>query len=153
MIQTTEQDVVFSGHGAVLPAEGIVTRVPSGVEFYTFGPPGTTITDHLGQMLEGGLPIRNLFIISPKTNQRSPLQPSVYTDKSGSIPNLLLESPRKLDIGGKGVVPHIIGVEKVTSLHDLWQRLKPFIKSGKTLRVFWGACSYITQDDPEVDAE
>ena len=31
MIQTTKNDVVFSGHGAVLPEAGRVTRVPYGV--------------------------------------------------------------------------------------------------------------------------
>ena len=54
MIQTTKHDVVFSGHGAVLPEAGRVTRVPYGVEFYMFGPPCITITDALGQKLEGG---------------------------------------------------------------------------------------------------
>lgn len=38
MFQTTKDDIIFSGHGAALPNNGRVTRVPYGVEFYMFGP-------------------------------------------------------------------------------------------------------------------
>ena len=127
--------------------------MPYGVEFYMFGPPGTTITDNLGQMLEGGINITTLFITSPKTGDRIPLEPTVFKNGGGSIPNLLLAAPRQINVGGYGVVPHIIGVETPTHIQDLWPRLKPFIKSGQTLRVFWGACSTIGADDPEADGE
>lgn len=153
MFQTTKDDVIFSGHGATLPEKGQVTHVPYGVEFYMFGPPGTTITDNLGQMLEGGINITTLFITSPKTGDRIPLEPTVFKNGGGSIPNLLLAAPRQINVGGYGVVPHIIGVETPTHIQDLWPRLKPFIKSGQTLRVFWGACSTIGADDPEADGE
>ena len=138
MIQTTKDDVVLSGHGSSLPEAGRVTRVPEGVEFYMMGPPGTTITDDLGQKLEGGIYISSLYISSPITKTKSSIKPTIVTSASGSIPNLALSAPRKLKIGGKGVVPHIIGVEEKTHLHDLWARVRPFIKPGKTLRVYWG---------------
>ena len=153
MIQTTKNDVVFSGHGAVLPEAGRVTRVPNGVEFYMFGPPGITITDALGQKLEGGIAISRLFITSPRTGSPSPLQPTIVTEASGAIPNLRLSAPRQLAIGGQGVVPHIIGVEAETDLTTLWQRLTPFRKQGQTLRVFWAACTSMGQTDPVVDGE
>ena len=134
MFQTTNEDVIFSGHGATLPEKGRLTRVPEGVEFIMFGPPGTCITDNLGQMLEGGIYISNLFIISPKTQDRSPLSANKLTYASGGIPNLLLSEPRNINVGGQGVVPHIIGVETPTHLQDLWKRLKPFKKDGKIIR-------------------
>ena len=65
MFQTTSDDIVLSGHGATLPQSAGVTKVPNGVEFITFGPPGSSITDQLGQMLEGGHYISNLFVTSP----------------------------------------------------------------------------------------
>ena len=153
MLQTTRDDVIFSGHGCTLPEKGQVTRVPLGVEFYMMGPPGVTLTDHLGQMLEGGLYITTLFITSPKTGGRSPLQPVVRRYQDGAIPNLALDAPRDIDVGGQGVVPHIIGVEAFTSLQDLWPRLKPFIKPNHTIRVFWGSCTSLGADGPEVDGE
>ena len=114
MFQTTKDDVIFSGHGTSWPEAGRVTRVPYGVQFIMFGPPGTRITDDLGQMLEAGLYISKLFIRSPKTGGKSPIVPSVFTAESGSIPNVSLKAPRNLDIGGAGIVPHIVGVEEET---------------------------------------
>lgn len=153
MFQTTSDDVIFSGHGVTLPAAGRITRVPEGVDFYMFGPPGVSMTDKLGQMLEGGIYISNLFITSPKTRERTALKPTVLTSDSGSIPNLGLIAPRNLKIAGMGVVPHIIGVEANTHLHDLWQRLKPFLQPNRKIRVIWGACSSIGSSDPSVDGE
>ncbi|MGC6536102.1 MAG: putative adhesin [Candidatus Puniceispirillaceae bacterium] len=153
MFQTTSDDVVLSGHGATLPQNARTTKVPNGVEFITFGPPGSSITDQLGQMLEGGIYISNLFVTSPETNERSPLTPSAFTAASGDIPNLLLSGPRDIEIAGMGAVPHIIGVEADTHLGNLWQRVKPFIKPNRTVRVIWAACSSLGVDDPSVDGE
>ena len=153
MFQTTSNDVVLSGHGATLPQNVRTTRVPNGVEFITFGPPGSSITDRLGQMLEGGTYISNLFVTSPRTNERSPLTPSIFTPASGNIPNLLLSGPRGIQVAGMGAVPHIIGVEAKTHLNDLWARITPFIKPNKTVRVIWAACSSISANDPTVDGE
>ena len=77
MIQTTKHDVVFSGHGAVLPEAGRVTRVPYGVEFYMFGPPGITITDALGQKLEGVLPSRAYSSLRRAQALRHPYSPQL----------------------------------------------------------------------------
>lgn len=153
MFQTTKDDVIFSGHGATLPEKGRLTHVPEGVEFIMFGPPGTCVTDNLGQMLEGGIYISNLFITSPKTKGRSSLSATKLTYASGGIPNLILAQPRDINVGGQGVVPHIIGVETPTHLQDLWPRLKPFRKAGKILRVIWAACSTIRNTDPTADGE
>lgn len=153
MFQTTTDDLILSGHGATLPDEHRETRLPVGVEFVMFGPPGTSITDNLGQMLEGGTYISNMFYISPKTGDRSPITPTILTSASGPIPNLSLSAPRDIEVGGMGVVPHIIGVEADTHLDDLWQRVKPFIKENKTLRVIWGACSSLGYEDPVADGE
>ena len=121
LIQNTKDDVVFSGHGSTLTPAGKVTRVPSGVEFYLLAPPGAGITDRLGQALERGERITSLYIRSKMTMEFSPHRYAVYTDASGDIPNMALHPPRGLDISGT-VVPHIIGVEGITDLHDLWAR-------------------------------
>ena len=149
MFQTTADDIIFSGHGVTIPEAGRVTRVPYNVEFYMFGPPGTCLSDNLGQLLEGGVFIHDLFIESHKTDSKVPLKPTILTFDYGSIPNLILHPPRDLNIGGMGVVPHLIGVEEPTHLQDLWQRLKPFQKPNKTLRVIWAACgSMSSKDEP-----
>ena len=148
MFQTTQQDVILSGHGSTFPDKHKVTKVPDGVEFCMFGPPGTSITDNLGQMLEGGVYIRRIYLTSPKSGEEIELKPSVYTAKSGDIPNLMLHAPRGIAVGGQGVVPHVIGVEKATHLHDLWPRLKPFLRKGEVLRVIWAACSTLGTEDP-----
>ncbi len=140
LIQTTKDDVVFSGHGSTLPPAGKVTRVPSGVEFYLLAPPGAGITDRLGQALERGERITSLYIRSKMTMEFSPHRYAVYTDASGDISNMALHPPRGLDISGT-VVPHIIGVERITDLHDLWARARPFIDPRGTTRIFWAACS------------
>ena len=151
MFQTTADDVILSGHGATLPQDQRMTTVPDGVEFIMFGPPDSSITDQLGQMLEGGVYISDLFVTSPKTGDRSPLTPTVLTAASGNIPNLLLSGPRDIEVAGMGAVPHIIGVEADTHLDDLWRRVRPFIKQNKILRVIWAACSSLGVDDPSVD--
>ena len=84
LIQTTRDDVVFSGHGSTLPAAGKVTRVPAGVEFYLLAPPGAAITNRLGQALERGERITELFIRSGVTKQFSPHRHVVYTSATGS---------------------------------------------------------------------
>lgn len=153
MFQTTSDDVIFSGHGETLLTAGHVTRVPEGVEFYMFGPPGVSITDKLGQKLEGRIRISKLFITSPKTGKKTALTPTVLTSDSGSIPNLGLLAPRNINIAGMGVVPHIIGVEANTHLHDLWPRVKPFLQPNRKIRVIWAACSTIGSNDPTVDGQ
>ena len=151
LIQTNGDDVVFSGHGSTMPPAGKVTRVPSGVEFYLLGPPGASITNRLGNALEAGDRITELFIRSGMTDEFSPHRYKVYTSKSGDVPNMVLHPPRGLDLSGK-IVPHIIGVEKNTDLHDLWARAKPFINPRATTRIFWAACSNLRGGDkPVVD--
>lgn len=153
MIQTTADDVVFSGHGNTLPEAGQVTRVPYGMELILLGPPGSQITDHLGQLLEGGVPIYRLFIKSRMTGEASTVIHTVHTAETGSVPNLVLNPPRDLNIGGLGVVPHVIGVETPTSMHDLWPRARTFMKPGRTLRVFWAACHSIEKEIRLIDGE
>ena len=140
LIQTTSDDIVFSGHGSSLPAAGKVTRVPAGVEFYLLAPPGAGITNRLGQALERGERITTLYIQSKVTREFSPHRYAVYTSETGDIPNMVLHPPRGLEISGE-IVPHLIGVERETDLHDLWARAKPFIKPRAITRVFWAACS------------
>ena len=155
MFQSTKDDVVFAGHGATLLGQGHETRVPEDVEFYIFGPPGTALADHVQRMLEGGVSIRRLYMLSPKTGATSTIKPTVYTHKSGPIPDLILGDSHKIKLGQKGVVPHIIGVDHPTRLHDMWPLLTPFKRSGRTLRVMWAACS--TMGDvsvaPKIHAE
>lgn len=90
-------------------------------------------------------------MVSDKTDTRSPLRPSVYKADYGDIPNLILEGPRQLNVGGQGVVPHVIGVEAPTHLHDLWSRIKPFQKPNETIRVIWAACSVMGNESPLAD--
>jgi hypothetical protein len=142
LIQTVRDDVVFSGHGSTLPAAGKVTRVPAGVEFYLLAPPGAGITNRLGQALERGERITELYIRSSVTKQFSPHRHAVYTSATGDVPNMALQPPRGLDISGN-IVPHVIGVERNTDLHDLWARARPFIDPRGTTRVFWAECSSI----------
>ena len=155
MFQTTKDDVIFSGHGATDLGRGHETRVPEGVELYMFGPPGTALADHVQRMLEGGVLIRRLYLISPKTKEKSTIEPAVFTSRSGAIPDLILGDSHNTKIGQKGVVPHIIGVDHPTRLHDMWSLLTPFIKPGRTLRVMWAACSITGElsDTPKVHGE
>ena len=112
LIQTVRDDVVFSGHGSTLPAAGKVTRVPAGVEFYLLAPPGAGITNRLGQALERGERITELYIRSSVTKQFSPHRHAVYTSATGDIPNMALHPPRGLDISSN-MVPHVIGVDAI----------------------------------------
>lgn len=155
MFQTTKDDVVFAGHGATIVGRGHETHVPEGVEFYMFGPPGTALASHLQRMLEGGVLIRRLYLLSPKTRETSTIEPAVFTHQSGAIPDLILGDSHKIKLGQKGVVPHIIGVDHPTRLHDMWPLLTPFIKPGRTLRVVWAACSLTGElkDSPKVHGE
>lgn len=154
MFQTTRNDVVFSGHGSNLPRDAKLTRVPPEVEFITFGPPGSVMTENLGQLQKGGQAITKIFIISPVTNEKTYIQATSYKFESGDIPNLALWPPRDLEIAGKGAVPHIIVVEAETHLADLWPRLRPFRKRGQTLRVIWSACAALDQNSNQlVDGE
>lgn len=145
-IQTTKDDVVFSGHGISRLANKRVTRVPEGVEFHLIAPPGASISDPLGHALEIGEYIKTLYLQSHITEEYSPHEYSTYTSKSGDVPNLVLFPPRDLDIFGN-IVPHLIGVEEPTNLHDLWARIHKFIVRNQTIRVFWAACSALNSND------
>ena len=143
MFQTTEDDVLFHGHGATILGRGNETRVPKGVDFYTFGPPGTSMTGNLSDMLVGGQLIRQIYLSSPKSKDTVNIEPTVYTYESGPIPGLILDGSEQTRLGQKGIVPHIIGVNDLTNLHDMWPLLDPFKKPGQRLRVIWTACSTI----------
>lgn len=137
-IQATSNDVVMSGHGS-FEFKG-ETLVPEGIEFCVLAPLGASISDSLGQMIESGSQIKKLGLKSKSTNDLINVQQQTYN--AGDVaPNYILHAPRGIII--KPGIPHIIGVEKSTELSDLWIRVQPFIKPGKTIKVFWAACSAI----------
>ena len=79
-----------------------MTRVPYGVEFYMFGPPGITITDALGQKLKGVLPSRAYHHLA--AHRLSVTLTADYCHRGfGGDTNLRLSAPRQLAIGGQGV--------------------------------------------------
>lgn len=138
-IQTTGDDVIFSGHGAYR-YDG-ETTVPAGVEFWLLAPPGASIADSTGQALEDMKKISMLGIKKTGDDILINNTPIVYS--AGSlVPNYVLQAPRGIVIKPGG--PHILGVESDTKLSDLWIRVQPFIKSGKTIRCYWAACTAIT---------
>lgn len=149
-LQLTSNDIILSGHGCTMPTKGQVTRVPYGIDFYLLAPPGCSISDKFGHALETGAAINGQKIVSPGQRSEAEYEPVIYTASSGDVPNLLLCAPRDedaagnvsnvLDISGK-IVPHLIGVERDTHLGDLWSRIKPLLKPGTRMRVFWGACA------------
>lgn len=105
------------------------------------GSPAASVSNDLCQAVENGSAIPGLQIVSPVTKDKSPTQPSIY--KSGqSCPNYVL-----YPIDGswlKPGIPHLIGVSEKTYLSDLWQRVIPLTTSGKTINVYWAACTSLT---------
>lgn len=146
-IQTTALDVVVSGHGSVDLNDNGTTRVPVGAEFILLAPPGATITDHLGGKLEKGEYIDQLYL-SNASGSVIHHEPSRYNQRQ-VIPNLVLHPPRDLNLGSG--VPHMMGVEAVTPIRDLFPRLEPFrseaLKHGQVLKVYFAACSALTPND------
>jgi hypothetical protein len=53
-IQATKDDVVLSGHGAVDVGTG-ETAIPGGFELVVLAPPGASISDRLGGLIERGV--------------------------------------------------------------------------------------------------
>ena len=136
-IQATKDDVVFSGHGAIEAGQGNTT-VPKGVKFVVLAPPAASVSNDLCQAVENGSAISGLLIVSPTTKEKSPTNPLIYQAGS-SCPNYVLHpiNPGWL----KPRVPHLMGVTQKTPLSDLWNRVTPFIKDGKTITVYWAACT------------
>ncbi|MGZ5006496.1 MAG: putative adhesin [Methylobacter sp.] len=138
-IQTTGDDVIFSGHGAY-QFDG-ETTVPAGVEFWLLSPPGASIADSTGQALEDMTKINKLGIKNVGSDILINNTPIVYRAGS-SAPDYILQAPRGIVIKPGG--PHILGVESDTKLSDLWARVQPFIKPGQTIRCYWAACTALT---------
>ncbi|HYS65152.1 MAG TPA: hypothetical protein VEN30_15285 [Paraburkholderia sp.] len=150
MIKATEIDWVISGHGSTLTStQPPTTRVPAGMRLVLLAPPGTALTNRLGNALERGTAIDHVVL---RQNGRSNAhEPATYA-AGADVPNLTLHfiAPRDIAAGG---VPHIIGVAQDTTLDSLWSRIIPV--QGKTVSVFWAACSNIdgTSGTPVVDLD
>ena len=139
-IQTTGEDVMLSGHGSYDSRHG-ETQVPEGVEFRVVAPLGASIADSLGQALEDMQPINYLGLKNPGSNDLISV-PAVTVYRAGSMaPDYTLHAPRGIVIKPGG--PHVLGVEADTQLSALWIRVAPFLKPGKTVRVYWAACTAI----------
>jgi hypothetical protein len=135
-IQATKNDVVLSGHGSVEIGGG-ETVVPGGFELVVLAPPGASISDRLGGMIERGEKVKQ-FKLPTGASGAIDFKPVVY--KAGQkAPNYVLHPPRGLVL--KPGVPHMIGVEAETSLEELWKRVKVFSRPGKVTKVFWCACA------------
>ena len=137
-IQATKDDVVLSGHGEVELGSG-ETTVPGGFELVVLAPPGASISDHLGGMIERGETVKQLKIPTGKGGPVS-FEPIVYP-AGKKAPNYVLHPPRGLAL--KPGVPHMLGVEAATPLDKLWERVKVFTRAGKVTRVYWCACAAI----------
>ena len=135
-IQATKHDVVLSGHGAVEVGKG-ETTVPAGFELVVLAPPGATISDRLGGLIENGKSVGALKL-STGTGGVVEFKPVVY-GSGKSCPNYVLSAPRGLAL--KPGVPHMLGVEGKTELSSLWQRVEVFRRVGETTRVYWCACA------------
>lgn len=135
-IQATKNDVVLSGHGSVEVGTG-ETTVPGGFELVVLAPPGASISDRLGGMIERGEKVKKLKLPTG-TGSMIDFKPVVY--KAGQrAPNYVLHPPRGLAL--RPGVPHMLGVETATTLNDLWARVITFHRPGKTTRCFWCACA------------
>jgi Putative adhesin Stv domain len=147
-IQATKDDVVLSGHGAVDVGSG-ETAVPGGFELVVLAPPGASISDRLGGMIERGEKVNKLKLPT-KASGSIDFEPIVYAaDKMA--PNYILYPPTGLVL--KPGVPHMLGVAKATPLSELWVRIKTFNRTGQVTRCFWCACAAITgATNPTVDA-
>ena len=135
-IQATKDDVVLSGHGSVELGTG-ETSVPGGFELVVLAPPGASISDRLGGMIESGKSVSKLKLATG-TGGMVEFQPVVYA-AGKSCPNYVLHAPRGLAL--RPGVPHMLGVEKATPLSELWARVRTFSRDGKVTRVYWCACA------------
>lgn len=138
MIQATKNDVVLSGHGEVELGGG-ETTVPGGFELVVLAPPGASISDRLGGMMERGEKVNKLKLPTG-TGGLIDFQPIVYP-AGKKAPNYVLHPPRGLAL--RPGVPHMLGVEAPTKLDQLWKRVTVFNQAGKVTRVFWCACAAI----------
>lgn len=139
-IQTTEDDVVLSGHGSLSLNEQGETLVPEGVELWLLSPPGASIADATGQALENTTLITKLGMKSPGNDVLSNTTPIRYT-QGQSVPDYTLHPPRGIVLKPGG--PHLLGVEQATPLSALWPRVVVFVKPGRTTKVWWAACTAI----------
>lgn len=135
-IQANKDDVVLSGHGEVEIGGG-ETTVPGGFELVVMAPPGASISDRLGGMIERGEKIKNLKLPTGAGGMAN-FDPVVYP-AGKKAPNYVLHPPRGLAL--KPGVPHMLGVEEATTLEKLWDRVKVFARPGKVTRVYWCACA------------
>ena len=147
-IQATKDDVVLSGHGAVDVGTG-ETAIPGGFELVVLAPPGASISDRLGGMIERGEKVNKLKLPT-RASGNIDFDPIVYS--AGKMaPNYVLYPPTGLVL--KPGVPHMIGVAKATPLSELWVRIKVFYRTGQVTRCFWCACAAIQgATNPTVDA-
>lgn len=137
-IQTTGDDVIFSGHGEY--KFGGETTVPQGVELWLLAPPAASIADSTGQALENMSKISMLGLKNQHSDVLITVTPSLY-QAGQKVPDYVLQAPDGIHLKPGG--PHLVGVLKDTNLSDLWQRLTPFHKKGKVIRCFWAACTAI----------
>jgi hypothetical protein len=138
-LQTTGNDVIFSGHGA-LPSSTATTTVPAGVEMWFLSPPGASIADPTGQALESMTKITKLGLLNQGSTVLVPSPPTRYA-AGQQVPDYTLYPPNGIVLKPGG--PHLLGVTEATRLSALWPRLAPFLKPGQTLRCFWAACTAI----------
>jgi len=138
-LQTTGNDAIFSGHGALTNTTA-TTTVPPGVEMWFLSPPGASIADPTGQALENMTKITKLGLLNPGSTVLIPAPPTRYA-AGQQVPDYTLYAPNGLVLKPGG--PHLLGVTQATLLSALWPRLAPFIKPGQTLRCFWAACTEI----------
>src|SRR6266702_5089205 len=88
MIKATEIDWVISGHGSTLTStQPPTTRVPAGMRLLLLAPPGTALTNRLGNALERGTAIDHVVL---RQNGRSNAhEPATYA-AGADVPNLTL---------------------------------------------------------------
>src|SRR5512134_923786 len=122
-IQATKDDVVLSGHGEVELGGG-ETTVPGGFELVVLAPPGASISDRLGGMIERGEMVKKLKLPTG-AGSLIDFEPMVYP-AGKKAPNYVLHPPRGLALNPG--VPHMLGVEAATPLEKLWDRVKVFTR-------------------------
>jgi Putative adhesin Stv domain len=92
-IQATKDDVVLSGHGAVDVGTG-ETAIPGGFELVVLAPPGASISDRLGGMIERGEKVNKLKLPT-RASGNIDFDPIVYS--AGKMaPNYVLYPPTGL---------------------------------------------------------
>ena len=143
--QATKNDVVLSGHGSVEIGNG-ETAVPGDCRLIVLAPPGASITDRLGGMVEQGKSFKKLKL-STAASGFIDFEPVIY-EAGKSCPNYVLHPPTGLAL--KPGVPHMLGVAKATSLSELWSRVMTFVQVGQMTSVFWCACASIDYGEDHV---